>query len=82
MFGVDSNKSKIDSRTDDIREMVATIQFRIFLLSRPLSEKKDMNIQNCNFNFSFDVWNLACHTKGRPYTEDVWGQGAEVNIWT
>jgi hypothetical protein len=26
--------------------------------------------------------NLVCRIKGRAYTEGVWEQGAEENIWT
>jgi hypothetical protein len=28
------------------------------------------------------VWNLVSDIKGRIYTEGIWEQGAEENIWT
>jgi hypothetical protein len=28
------------------------------------------------------MWNLVCDIKGGTYTEGVWEQGIEENIWT
>jgi len=40
------------------------------------------SIQNYNFACCFVwVWNLATHIVGGMYTEGVWEQGVEENIW-
>jgi hypothetical protein len=38
-----------------------------------------------NYNFACSsvlVWNLVSDIEGGTYTEDVWEEGAEENIWT
>jgi hypothetical protein len=40
-------------------------------------------MKNNDFAYGFVlVWNLVSDIKGRTYTEGVWEQGVEENIWT
>jgi hypothetical protein len=42
-----------------------------------------LRMQNSNFSSSFVwVWDLTSHIKGRTWTEGVWEQGAEEDIWS
>jgi hypothetical protein len=65
--------------------MLATIQFTtFFVFSSAIKNRKKFNyIKNYNFAIgSVWVWNLVSDIVGGTWTEDVWKQNAEENMWT